>query len=301
MHRFAVTVMLVVAGAAQARAETQELILPVVVNGYVRQPLHYQTTFRIVNLSPAPAEVTLEAYGNDGSAIRLLELFPIARTGTTTVFKIEPMGSVEAYTYEDVPPFNGWVRLTYDASVTIEASAEVALIDAPVGPHPICRRPSTEIVTSVSLPALRASTKLGGFAVLRSNRQGAYAIVNPSPTRSASVYLSLLDAAGKLVASSTAELAPQTRTSKFLSDLFPGAPEDFMGALRITASAPVAAGGVSVIFPAGDFVAVPVGTPPSGICIQVVTYARNPITGECRSFPTPCDVPDGWEKVPACK
>lgn len=33
------------------------------------------------------------------------------------------------------------------------------------------------------------------------------------------------------------------------------------------------------------------------ICIQVITPARNPATGEVRDFPTPCDVPDGWEKI----
>ena len=30
------------------------------------------------------------------------------------------------------------------------------------------------------------------------------------------------------------------------------------------------------------------------ICIQVITPARNPQTGEVRDFPTPCDVPEGW-------
>ena len=30
------------------------------------------------------------------------------------------------------------------------------------------------------------------------------------------------------------------------------------------------------------------------ICIQVITPARNPQTGEVKEFPTPCDVPDGW-------
>lgn len=35
----------------------------------------------------------------------------------------------------------------------------------------------------------------------------------------------------------------------------------------------------------------------SEICIQVITQARNPETGEVRDFPTPCDVPEGWEKI----
>lgn len=34
-------------------------------------------------------------------------------------------------------------------------------------------------------------------------------------------------------------------------------------------------------------------------CIQVVTTARHTFTGEIRDFPTPCDVPDGWEPIVA--
>ena len=33
------------------------------------------------------------------------------------------------------------------------------------------------------------------------------------------------------------------------------------------------------------------------VCIQVITRARNPMTGEEKDFPTPCDVPKGWEKI----
>jgi len=32
-------------------------------------------------------------------------------------------------------------------------------------------------------------------------------------------------------------------------------------------------------------------------CIQVITPAKNIKTGEVRDFPTPCDVPDGWEVI----
>lgn len=31
------------------------------------------------------------------------------------------------------------------------------------------------------------------------------------------------------------------------------------------------------------------------VCAQVITFARNPETGQCEAFPTPCDVPEGWE------
>lgn len=32
-----------------------------------------------------------------------------------------------------------------------------------------------------------------------------------------------------------------------------------------------------------------------GVCIQVITYARNPHTGHCCQYPNPCVVPEGWE------
>lgn len=41
--------------------------------------------------------------------------------------------------------------------------------------------------------------------------------------------------------------------------------------------------------------------PPDGsddFCAQVLTYGQNPDTGEWETFPTPCDVPDGWASAP---
>jgi|GEM_PF-3879909 len=35
----------------------------------------------------------------------------------------------------------------------------------------------------------------------------------------------------------------------------------------------------------------------SDVCAQVITPARNPETREIEEFPTPCDVPDGWERI----
>lgn len=35
------------------------------------------------------------------------------------------------------------------------------------------------------------------------------------------------------------------------------------------------------------------------VCVQIITPACNPLTGECRKFPTPCDVPAGWKKIEA--
>ena len=34
------------------------------------------------------------------------------------------------------------------------------------------------------------------------------------------------------------------------------------------------------------------------LCIYVLTYAQDPLSGEVIEFATPCDVPEGWVVVP---
>jgi len=300
MRHLLIAVALSLAFAEIAQAQTQELILPVAVNGYVRPPIHYQTTVRIVNLSGSAVQVTAEAYQNDGTAVRIFELFPIARSGTKTVFNIDGFGSIEAFTAEDVPDLNGWIRLMVDATANIQATAEVSLINAPVGPHPICSHPSTEILTTVQIASVTASKKFAGVAVIRPNRTSGYAIVNPSATDSLTAFLSLFDPAARLVGSATVVIPPQARVSRMLTEFFPGATADLMGSLRVTATAPVAVGAIHVLFPEGKFVSLTVQPVSTSACAQVIAPAMNPLTNECRQFPTPCDVPEGWQPVQSC-
>jgi len=36
------------------------------------------------------------------------------------------------------------------------------------------------------------------------------------------------------------------------------------------------------------------------VCVQVIAYAKNSATDECKQFSTPCDIPDNWEEVSSC-
>ena len=65
----------------------------------------------------------------------------------------------------------------------------------------------------------------------------------------------------------------------------------------------------SVVYYTKQIKPTPTPTPSAGsgqapsedeFCIQVITPARDPKTGECKDFPTPCDVPEGWEAVDSC-
>ena len=136
--------------------------------------------------------------------------------------------------------------------------------------------------------------------MIRPNRMSGYAIVNPSPTETATAYLSLFDPTAKFVGSATVVIPPQGRVSRTLSEFFPGATSDLMGSLRITSSVPIAAGAVHVLLPEGKFVSLDVQQIPAGVCAQVIAPAQNPLTNECRTFPTPCDVPEGWQIVQSC-
>ncbi len=61
----------------------------------------------------------------------------------------------------------------------------------------------------------------------------------------------------------------------------------------------------SVKQPVGTCELVPTPAPSQNpgdvVCIQVVTPAKDPKTGACKEFATPCDVPAGWEKVNSCQ
>lgn len=44
----------------------------------------------------------------------------------------------------------------------------------------------------------------------------------------------------------------------------------------------------------------PTPTPTNPVCLQVITYAKNPATNECKSYASPCNVPVGWTTVDEC-
>ncbi len=56
--------------------------------------------------------------------------------------------------------------------------------------------------------------------------------------------------------------------------------------------------GVIIYFIVGNKIQLPTNLPISNngsqICIQIIANAKNPATGVCQEFSTPCDVPKGW-------
>lgn len=54
------------------------------------------------------------------------------------------------------------------------------------------------------------------------------------------------------------------------------------------------------LFTIGTIATLASTSTPAGACADVIQPAVNNLTGECREFPTPCQVPSGWTKVPHC-
>lgn len=75
----------------------------------------------------------------------------------------------------------------------------------------------------------------------------------------------------------------------------------FLALAAVLGSAPFVSATVTGTAGSGNSAAVSSIIPsPSGkMCAQVITSAAS-ASGECRSFPTPCDVPEGWTKVRNC-
>lgn len=75
-----------------------------------------------------------------------------------------------------------------------------------------------------------------------------------------------------------------------------------MGKNLVIAVLGIALIGLAFFYAKKEPVAKEKATPPAPIteerlCAQVITPALNPETGEITEFPTPCDVPKGWEVI----
>ncbi|HEY3127877.1 MAG TPA: hypothetical protein VGL91_00320 [Acidobacteriota bacterium] len=282
-----------IAGSHLTTAQTQELILPVAVNGVVRSPLHFQTTYRILNTSDAIISVTFEARRQDGSETNLFkDLFcdvgpippPIL---SKTIFTLQPNGAIELPSKSASDAlFNGWIRLTYVSATpsAVQANSEVTFVSANPVPCPpniaICQRPSGDILSSATVSAVKSQKEFHLPATITTNRHTAIAVVNPSPTQKATVTLTLLDSIGRVflvngaAISSKLEIPPGTKLSSFLWEAFvtclpfqpciptqplpPPAPEMFHGSLKITSDNPVGVAALNVLLPEGKLVNIPV-------------------------------------------
>lgn len=269
---------------AQNGLEKSELILPIVANGIIDDPVHLQTTFSFFNLAASATEATLVVYDNSGAVdTGFLNCVPVPPPPQEVTLPFTPDGSVHFSGTTDEPVLTGWGKLTWEGPARISGSAEITVIKKdPIPCAVICSRPSGEIATTAQVPAVRPSKAFRAETIVTKNRESAFAVVNPHESETVKVTITLRDSSGEIlvigsnrIAQATYEIAPLQRLSDFVWELVfnfckfmpicigtpagaPPKPEMFHGSLEITGDLPIAVGSLHVLFPEGKFVNNPV-------------------------------------------
>jgi hypothetical protein len=250
--------------------QTQEWVFPVVVTGVIDKPLHFRTTFNILNLSAANAAGVIEVYDNKGVVRPGFFCTPVVVSPYRV--SLASGGLFHQAGTTDVGLFDGWARLTVEGDVPVQSSAEIVLSKGE--PKPcllICSGPSTEVVSSAQVHAVRPSREFRAPATITETRESAYAIVNPSATETAKVTLQALKSNGDPFDGNTYTIPPRGRLSKFVWELLllnkvfivaPVRPTDFHGSVKITSDIPIAVGGLHVLFPEGKLVNLAISSTP---------------------------------------
>lgn len=249
-----------------------EIFFPVVVNGSLQQKLFYQTIFTVLNTSTQVITATLQIYDNAGKPAGVF-CSPLAPPPSTRTAILKPNAQMFQFTSADLPFLNGWARLRWDGSAPALASEEISLIASTPSPCLlVCNRPSTEKLASAQMSAVKAAREFRLPVTINANRQTALALINPSPTDTATVKLSILDAAGEAAnlgvpGTFDIRIGPLERVSKFLWQMglehsaltvIVPTPESFQGEVILSADMPLVVGSLNIMMPEGKFVAVPV-------------------------------------------
>jgi hypothetical protein len=247
------------------------VVLPIVVNGSIAEGLHYQTIFNILNTSAQQIETTLQVYSNQGKPGGVF-CAPIAPPPSSATATLAPNAEYLQFTSADLPFHDGWALLRWEGSASVLASEEITLVAAaPQACMLVCNWPSTEKLASTQIAAVKPAREFRLPVTINRYRQTALALVNPSATETATVRISLVDAAGnaaKLGVPDSFEIRipPLQRVSRYLWQLalessaltvVMPTPESFQGSVTLSANTPIAVGALHLMFPQGKFVSIP--------------------------------------------
>ena len=162
--------------------------------------------------------------------------------------------------------FIGWASLTFDASRDIWASCNVFVRSFPNGC--VCLSGSQRNVTSaetaslpeewylnaVAVPAVRPTKEFRGKREHTLDDEMAIAVVNPSPTETASVEMKFVGNEGQVGYVSSLELAPRNRITGYVRDLVPTGCCSFV---HVTSDIPIAVAGLTVLDGGGRWINLP--------------------------------------------
>ena len=264
----------------------QQLIFPIVSIGPLGEDLHFQTSFHFQNRSNSTVQGELILFGRDGSdstawlACAGDVLLPVPQDSllpaTRLVVEIPAHGSLRrtgVVGSQDIALIEGWAVFSWEGEPRVEASLELALLHGnPPACMPLRDIPAEQVVTSVVLPATRASSEFPVAVVINNMRETAISVANASE-KVAQISLVFYDASGEVTAEPTVQLEPLERMSRLAFEwsiiglVFAGGivepirPEDFHGTVVIKSDQPIVVGAIDVVFPVLRFLSVPIPMP----------------------------------------
>ena len=249
-----------------------QVVLPIVVNGSFAENLHYQTIFSILNATSQQIQSTLQVYSNQGKPSGVF-CSPIAPPPSSATATLAPNAGYLQFTSADLPFLDGWALLSWQGSASVLAAEEITLVaHAPQPCMLVCNWPSTEKLASTQIAAVTPARQIQLPVTINSYRQTALALVNPSATDTATVRISILDAAGNeaklgVPAIFDIQIPPLRRVSKYLWQLALDSsaltvvvppPDSFQGSVTLSANIPIAVGALHLMFPQAKFTSIPI-------------------------------------------
>ncbi len=245
------------------------LVSPVVVQGDLLPTRHFQTTFRILNLTDRAITLRVEGVSNDGEVERIFCPGPVVG-GPERTFFLAPDGVINEGGGGSA--FNGWARITSDEAdlaASVQVVTEVSIVEGQIDPCPgvICHRPSSEVFSSVQLPAVNPANRFRSQGIITPHRESAFAIVNPSDQDRAHIQILARRPNGDGFDSTETVLEPGARISLLLFDLLilnknfivpPVRPTDYHGSVEIVSDIPIAVSGIQVLLPQAKLLNLPV-------------------------------------------
>jgi hypothetical protein len=234
----------------------KDYVVPIVANGTIGD---YRFNVRIRSLSfNAPFSTLYQGYTDNGGFLGV----GCSASATRYLSVNGPIDGRPGYSANDVcTPFNnpefGWIRVTHDETGESQVVNEFQIHD----------RETKEVLDITLIPAVVPARKFlipaidgGDFWLSTRNMVGAYAIVNPSETETATIEMrahrhNQPDSPGCI---QELTIPPLNRVAGHFRDFFPDCNKG--STMVISGDIPIAVGGLQVFYPEFKMTALPVET-----------------------------------------
>ncbi len=225
-----------------AHGQPVELVIPIVINGWVDENLAFDTWIDVLARNH-PTRADLEGFTDQGEPMNVGNTWGFASNVGHTFPSSGVPGRFRIYIgHSPRPPDSGWISVAIYGSDHFKLYATIEL----KGPDGLLN------VTSV--PAV---VPAGYFVMPLMGPKTSYAIVNPSESEEAHVVLDAREPGDMEGCVADLTIPPRHRVARFFDELFE-LPCEYGTVVQVTSDVPVGVGVLDVILPEFKFNGLPV-------------------------------------------